>query len=586
MTAQHDLLSYLEQQAGTGVKDSEGDFTVSHSNARKKLAKFALPRETAWVSKLVQAAVGWGMTRLQVGQSQNETQLFFETPEPGKLPTEKDVVNALLSGKITAETPIEHFCLGLRALVEQAKLSFLLVLNSGHTKPQPIYSGWFFGQMSESERLDPRFDHEAGITLTVRHSPPIDLNSHLSEVFGLRKHGLPLIEELREYAYPSPIPIVQSGLHLEGLLDSPVLPITKFVPLVFSGLEKLEHSPERLPLPPDFEERQLSYLTHPRRARRPYGGKRDFACAYVLSAPSPDRPMLGAYKRSTFKWVRDGVVVQESSLDIRTELLSLHILANARDLRSDLTGFQLVLEDELFERQAEIFRALGEKIMTWHDKVDGFFREDRDHHSPADWEYDKDQAFRRRVKVLLKGSAAGIALTLVNPPFGLTTTIGSVATAYVPHFLQSDTPSVLNRREMLTKKIQADLVTFSQELLRLGRELGEPDAVPGAEFKALDPSDEAAMDELWSAFEDDPLALTEELKKFMARNKDEPMWQLHLARAYRQIGDDRAGVFFNRYLDFRKDPEVFEELACFYQATGKDALAQIVRQRRDNPGAR
>ena len=71
MTAQHDLLSYLEQQAGSGVKDSEGDFTVSHTNARKKLAKFALPRETAWVSKLVQAAVGWGMTRLQVGQSQN-----------------------------------------------------------------------------------------------------------------------------------------------------------------------------------------------------------------------------------------------------------------------------------------------------------------------------------------------------------------------------------------------------------------------------------------------------------------------------------------------------------------------------------
>jgi hypothetical protein len=586
MTPQHDLLSYLEQQAGSGVKDSEGDFTVSHSNARKKLAKFALPRETAWVSKLVQAAVGWDMTRLLVGQSQNETQFFFETPEPGKLPTERDVVNALLSGKITAETPLEHFCLGLRALVEQAKLSFLLVLNSGQTKPQPIYSGWFFGQMSESERLDARFDHAAGVTLTVRHSPPIDLNSHLSELLGLRKHGLPLIEELREHAYLSPIPIVQSGLHLEGVLDSPVLQLTKSVPLVLSGLEKLDHSPERLPLPPDFEEKQLSYLTHHRRARRPYGGRRDFACAYILSAPVPDRPLLGAYKRSTLKWVREGVVVQESSLDIRTELLSLHILANARDLRSDLTGFQLVLEDGLFARQAEILRVLSEEITVWDEKADGFFREDRDHRSPDDWEYDKDQAFRRRVKVLLKGSAAGIALTLVNPPFGLTTTIGSMATAYAPHFLQSDTPSVLNRRETLVKKIKADLATLSKELLRLAREIGEPTAAPEVEFEEIDPTNDLAMDELWRAFENDPIALVEQIKKLMAQYREEPMWKLHLARAYRQIGDDRAGVFYNRYLDFRKDPEVFGELAQFYEETGKDGLAQIVRKRRDNPTGR
>ncbi len=306
----------------------------------------------------------------------------------------------------------------------------------------------------------------------------------------------------------------------------------------------------------------------------------------MLSAPTPGRPVLGAYKRSTFKWVRDGVVVQESTLDIRTELLSLHILANAQDLRSDLTGFQLVLEDELFERQSEILRLLGEEVMRWSEKVDDFFREDRDQQSAADSEYDKDQAFRRRVKVLLKGSAAGIALTLINPPFGLTTTIGSVATAYAPHFLQSDTPSVLNRRQMLTKTLKSDLVTFSQELLRLARELGDAETIPGVELKEIDPTDERAIQELWAAFEDDPLALTEELKKLMAKNQEEPMWQLHLARAYRQTGDERAGVFFNRYLDFRKDSEVFKELVDFYEATGKNALAQIVRQRRDNPAGR
>ncbi|MCA9776197.1 MAG: hypothetical protein KC800_05750 [Candidatus Eremiobacteraeota bacterium] len=583
MTAQHDLLSYLEQQASSGTMDSEGDFTVSHSNARKKLAKFALPRESAWVSKLVQAAVGWGMTRIQVGQSQNETQLFLESPTPSRLPTEKDVVNALLSGKVTAETPLEHFCLGLRALVEQAELSFLLVLNSGQTKPQPIYAGWYFGQMSESERLDSRFDYSAGITLTVRHSPPITGDTTMSELFGLKKHGLPLIQELRDFAYASPVPIIQAGLHLEGLLDSPILLQSKFVPLVLSGLTELSHSPDGLPLPPDFEEKQFSYLTHPRRARRSYGGPKEFACAYILTAPSPNRATLGAYKRSSFKWVRDGVVVQESSLDIRTEMLGLTVLANAQGLRSDLTGFQLVLEEKLFERQSEVLRTLGKEVMRWYEKVGDFFREDLDEQSPADLEYDKDQAFRRRVKVLLKGSAAGVALTLVNPPFGVTATLGTMATAYAPYFFENEASTVLSRKEMLSTKIKADLVTLSQELLRLGRELGETEPAPGIVFEELDPADEEAIGELWSAFEDDPVSLAEELKNFMAQDQDQPLWRLHLARAYRQAGDDRAGVFFNRYLDSVQDASVYEELVEFYEETGKNTLAQIVRYRRDNP---
>ena len=51
-------------------------------------------------------------------------------------------------------------------------------------------------------------------------------------------------------------------------------------------------------------------------------------------------------------------------------------------------------------------------------------------------------------------------------------------------------------------------------------------------------------------------------------------------------GDDRAGVFYNRYLDFHKDAKVFDELVQFYEETGKDGLAQIVRKRRDNPVGR
>ena len=260
MSAQHDLLAYLQEQADDGVVESEGDFTVSLQNARKKLARFALPRETAWVSKLVQAAVGWQMKAVLVAQSKNETQFFFHPSTPTELPTPNQVVNALLSGKIVLETPLDHFCLGLRALVEQATLSFLLVVNDGEVKPQPIYAGDHYGNLSEKARLGEKFDRAVGMTLTVRHSPPVTLNSHLSEIVGLKQFGIPILEELRDYAYTSSVPIIQSGRHLEGFLDSSLFKTKSQIPLIFSGLNSLIHSPECLPLPASFEEKQFSFL--------------------------------------------------------------------------------------------------------------------------------------------------------------------------------------------------------------------------------------------------------------------------------------------------------------------------------------
>jgi hypothetical protein len=583
MTSQHDLLAYLQEQADEGVVDSAGDFTVSLQNARKKLAKFALPRETAWVSKLVQAAAAWKMKTMLVGQSKDETQFFFQTSTPAQLPTPNEVVNALLSGKIALETPLDHFCLGLRALVEQATLSFLLVVNDGEVKPQPIYAGAHYGKLSEGARLGEKFDRAVGMTLTVRHSPPITGNSHMSEVLGLKQFGLPILEELRDYAYPSPVPIVQSGRHLEGFLDSPLFRQSSQRPLVLSGLTNLAHSPERLPLPPSFEEKQLSFLTHPRRARRNYQGQKSFACAYILKAGSPTLVLGDSYRRGNFNWVRDGVVVQSSSLDIRTKTMGLHIMANAEGLKTDLTGFQLVQDEVYFNRKAEIFTALGDQILTWYDRVDDFFREDRDEESAQDEEFDADQAFRKRVKVLLKGSAAGLLLTLVNPPFGVTATLGSMATAYGPHFWKRENDA-LAWRETQTEALKGDLLLLSQELKRLAEQLGES-VEPLTDPIEIDPTDEAQIADLFKQYEKDPEGLTKELKNQASTHRTQPLWFLHLARAYKREGNQRAALFFNRYLDKRQEPEVFEELATFYEDSGKETLARMVRMRKDNPGS-
>ena len=104
-----DLLSYLGEQAGQGVKDSEGEFSISLEAARSKLARFALPRPNAWVLKLVQAAVGWQMTRIEITQYWKETRFFLVPPSTLTLPDEKQLLAALMSGQVLADRLCERW---------------------------------------------------------------------------------------------------------------------------------------------------------------------------------------------------------------------------------------------------------------------------------------------------------------------------------------------------------------------------------------------------------------------------------------------------------------------------------------------
>ena len=62
--SEFDLGRFLNQQASEGSLDSEGEFTIDHAVAARKLARFAMPDEYSWVLKLVQASVGWKSAEL------------------------------------------------------------------------------------------------------------------------------------------------------------------------------------------------------------------------------------------------------------------------------------------------------------------------------------------------------------------------------------------------------------------------------------------------------------------------------------------------------------------------------------------
>ena len=582
---QLDLNAFLDDQADDGVKDSEGDFTISHKNARRKLAKFALPRKHAWVSKLVQAAVAWDVRNLHMAQNKTETQFFLEPKSVSSLPTENEIVNTLLSGKVVAETALEHFCLALRASVEQAGLSFILAINDGEVKPQPVYAGEYYGSVSESERLDSHYDRGKGITLTLRHAPAVGTETPVRHLLGSHSYGIPIIEELRDYAYTSPVPLRCSGLRLDGFLNCRAF-LHNAVPLLTTGVRNLEESHELMSLPASFEERQFSYLTHPNRARRGYGGSRDFDGVYLLSTKIGADGAKRKARRSSINWVKDGVVVETQALAVATESLSISIYANATGLRSDLTGFQLVVDRFRLAREGELLHQVGLDLRRWLDKLDDFFRRDQDEESHLDLKFDQDAAFKQRVSGLLGGGGLGILLSLANPVLGTGLTLLTFFKTYqgagkssVEEEFQRTKAEKRRALKEETQFVSRQLIAAGLKKLKSSRAKSQPaeEAIP--ESGVPDPSDASAMRSFLDKGMEDPVALAATLSQKVESEEDEPLWNLHLARVYRRSDDLRATLFYNRYLHRKPEKAVYMELAELYQEQEKDALAAIVRKR-------
>jgi hypothetical protein len=462
MTKQLDLGAFLSEQMSEGTVEGQGQFTVSHTQAARKLAKFALPRPSAWVTKLVQAANRWNCSAVQMRQTSTETLFHFTLPRLREIPTEDAIVASLLSGKVGGQSALDAFCLALRALVEQANLSFILVADDGFVQPRPVYSGHHYGALSERERMDKRFRPQPGLSLTVYHRPPTTRDDDLFDVLARLRSYIPVIEELDRYCHVSSVPLLLDGRRVDSLIESPGLGFSRSVrPLFFLGLNALSHSPESMPLPQDFEEKLVSLLSHSRRITRSYGGEGRFQAALVgqVQAFPPLLELSRLKRRSRLLWVTDGVIVEEEQLDVRTTAVGLNIFINGAGLPTDLTA--------VIARRREVLQAVGELLRSKRVRSQDYFRVDRDPESSSDEEHDQQEAVRRRIKILLRGSGTGLALTMVNPAVGVPTTLGSIAAAYArkpkdPH------AEMLTRKQVLEKTIPDDLTLLRDYLAEPG----------------------------------------------------------------------------------------------------------------------
>jgi hypothetical protein len=105
--------SYLDQVANEGAYHSSGDFTISLKAAIEKLGASQLPRESAWVLKVVQAGVALGSTAIDVKQGSMVTS--FALAQPGAL--DLDVLQeAVLSTDFSGAAAPRHLAVALRAV--------------------------------------------------------------------------------------------------------------------------------------------------------------------------------------------------------------------------------------------------------------------------------------------------------------------------------------------------------------------------------------------------------------------------------------------------------------------------------------
>lgn len=214
--------AFLDSARNAGVHDSEGAFTISHAQAVQKMARYSLPYPEAWILKIVQAAVNWKASEIQIFQTRLYTTIEFCPGEKKDIPTEQDVVSTLLGRSGASTVPVGKLCLGLRTLIRTEDYSFILTLNTGRTEVRPLYAGREAQTLTKLDRLQLARRRVAGIKIVVIHLRKAE---HLAGRFLYRflpwwRRDRLIAFELQRSASACSIPIVLNRRVVTSLPDS------------------------------------------------------------------------------------------------------------------------------------------------------------------------------------------------------------------------------------------------------------------------------------------------------------------------------------------------------------------------------
>ena len=363
-----DLNAFLTSQQAEGVSVGEGGFTISHQKASQKMSKYSLPREHAWVLKLVQSAVGWNCSKLTLTQTRTTSTFAFSLESFGHLPSNQELVTAILRAELERDDPISHLATALRVLVERAHLSFLLLIDRNDAESQAIYAGVYYAEMDEDKRARQRQNWGKGVTLQIHHIPHTEVNRLLLQYIPIRRHGLPMLLELERFAYVSPVPIFVDGRRVDGVLHSSALAWTyRKKPLRLQGIEILGHESPAFQVCQDLRDVVFHLGTSLEEAFALVKQQEEkVSQAYFVLGIEVPKVRLEVPKsvgRCQLCWVKQGVVVESKTLPSLTKHLSLQLYLSAEGIGTDLTGFHLTRSEIYKTRRDRALESLARALV-------------------------------------------------------------------------------------------------------------------------------------------------------------------------------------------------------------------------------
>ena len=304
MNANTDELDlFLTQLSRDGVRDSEGFFTVAGDRALKKLAVHQLPREAAWVLKVVQAAVHARASYIRVLQSRRSIQFQLHRAHFGGF---RQMVDAWTQTSGLSTPAQGDLAVALRTVCFAAQRPAVLAYHDPEDGVAAVmWDGENLSSIQSASDL-------------ARNKVPLSwvpAGCWAVRVYAPRGQSLRADEfdELTRYAITCPVPLEVDGRNLNhfGLSDVS----RERASVMFSAQTvKKGDLPKRqgMRLPPNL------------------GDGRPVKVAWVLYQDQKDRP-------SRISWVRGGVVVEEEEFHLNCDGLYFRVFVPAEGLETDLT---------------------------------------------------------------------------------------------------------------------------------------------------------------------------------------------------------------------------------------------------------
>ncbi|MGE0494266.1 MAG: hypothetical protein AB7S38_33955 [Vulcanimicrobiota bacterium] len=328
---------FLALQRAVGRVDSSGTFTVAGHQAAFKLGAHQLPRSSAWILKLVQAAVVSGAEQIRVRQGAVATEIRFQ---PDELPELAQVQAAFEKPAGKHSRFLTHLLAGLLSAAVGQGRPFTLRLSQTDQQTEFVWTG---EELLQSARTRPAKNLEVFIGVARAVGNPAAQNAAEAK-------------ELQELAHACPADLVLDGRRLDPVALTHPRPAPKLVshwPYRFSSKNGIEAwiylavgglSGQGLRLAPS-----VARSAH----RRALSDRLTDARPLLVALPDdPDCLALfrldyfydlGRQKpiprASTCRWLVDGVVVDQHDLPLDESGVALTLYLDGSDLATDLSGF-------------------------------------------------------------------------------------------------------------------------------------------------------------------------------------------------------------------------------------------------------